>query len=94
MFILRIEHAVMDFDSWKRAFDNDPVGRQKSGVRRYHIMRPVDNPKYVIVDLELDSADQAESLLGALRGVWRQVEGKAIMNPKAQIVEAVETKSF
>jgi hypothetical protein len=33
MYILRIEHPVPDFEGWKTAFDSDPVGREKSGVR-------------------------------------------------------------
>lgn len=31
MFMLRIEHPVADFDGWKKAFDSDPVGREKIG---------------------------------------------------------------
>ena len=27
--ILRIEHTVPDFDAWKKAFDSDPLGREK-----------------------------------------------------------------
>jgi hypothetical protein len=30
--ILCIEHSVSD--GWKKAFDSDPLGRDKSGVRR------------------------------------------------------------
>ena len=35
--VLYIEHAVRDFDAWKRAFDSDPVGREQNGVRRYRV---------------------------------------------------------
>jgi hypothetical protein len=59
MYILRIEHPVADFEGWKRAFESDPVGREKSGVRRYQILRPVDDEKYVMIDLEFDTASQA-----------------------------------
>jgi hypothetical protein len=34
MVILGIEHSVPNFDGWKQAFDSDPVGQKKSGVRR------------------------------------------------------------
>ena len=43
MHILRIEHAVPDFESWKAAFDGDPIGRERSGVRRYRVMRASDD---------------------------------------------------
>ncbi len=70
MCTLRIEHKVANYDAWKRAFDGDPVGRKRSGVRSYRILRPLDDPDYVIVDLDFDSPTQAEALLGAMRDVW------------------------
>jgi len=33
MHILRLEHPIRDFETWKAAFDRDPVGRQQSDVR-------------------------------------------------------------
>jgi len=94
MYMLRIEHPVPNYEGWKQAFDSDPVGREKSGVRRYQILRPIDNPSYVMIDLEFDTIDQAEALLAAMRVVWGRVEGKIMMNPQAQIVEAMETKVY
>ena len=72
MHILRIEHPIRDFDTWKEAFDRDPVGRQQPGVRRYRVLRPIDDPNYIMVDLEFDSSSEAEALLDAL---WRNVWG-------------------
>ena len=92
MYILRIEHPIFDYDGWKAAFDNDPVGRAKSGVRRYQILRPVDDPKYVMIDLEFDTVEQAEALLAAMKVVWGRVEGTIMMNAKTRIVEVVETQ--
>ncbi|MCB0183443.1 MAG: hypothetical protein KDE31_04225 [Caldilineaceae bacterium] len=94
MYMLRIEHPVPNYEGWKQAFDSDPVGREKSGVRRYQILRPIDNPSYVMIDLEFDTIDQAEALLAAMRVVWGRVEGKIMMNPQARIVEAMETKAY
>ena len=94
MYILRIEHPVPDFDGWKQAFDSDPVGREKSGVRRYRVLRPIDDPNYVMIDLEFDTVSQAEALLAAMRVVWGRVEGTIMMNPQARIVEAAETKAY
>lgn len=94
MYMLRIEHPISDFDGWKKAFDSDPVGREKSGVRRYRILRPLDDANYVMIDLEFDTVSQAEALLAAMRVVWGRVQGKIMMNPQARIVEAVETKEY
>ena len=94
MYMLRIEHPVPNFEGWKQAFDSDPVGREKSGVRRYQILRPVDDPNFVMIDLEFDTAKQAEALLAAMRVVWGRVEGKIMMNPKSRIVEVSETRTY
>lgn len=91
MFILRIEHPVPDFEGWKKAFDSDPLGRVKAGVRRYQVLRPLEDENYVMVDLEFDTASEAEALLAALRTLWQRVEGTVMFNPQARIVEAVET---
>lgn len=94
MPILRIEHPVPDFDVWKTAFDNDPVGRKQSGVRRYQILRSIDDPNYVMIDLEFDTRSEAEALLAAMRVVWSRVEGTVMSNPHARIVEMVESKEY
>ena len=94
MYVLRIEHPVADFDGWKQAFDSDPVGRERSGVRYYQILKPVDDEHYVMIDLEFDSVSQAEALLSAMRTVWGRVEGTIMTNPKARIVDVVETKAY
>ena len=39
MHVLRVEHSVPDYDRWKQAFDDDPIGRERAGVRRYRILR-------------------------------------------------------
>lgn len=94
MFILRIEHPVRDFNGWKEIFDSDPVRRQESGVRRYRILRPVDNENFVMIDLEFDTRGQAEALLGELRKVWSNVEGKIVMNPQVRITQTIETGEY
>lgn len=94
MYILRIEHPVPDYGAWKKAFDGDPIGRKKSGVRRYQVSRPVDDPKYVMIDLEFDTAQEAEALLAAMRVVWGRVQGSVMSNPKVRIVDLVETRAY
>lgn len=94
MYILRIEHAVPDYEGWKRAFDSDPVGRETSGVRRYQVLRAVDDPRYVMIDLEFDTKQQADALLAGLRNVWRRVEGQVMRDPKVRIAEVAEAKEF
>jgi hypothetical protein len=94
MVILQIEHAVPDFDAWKAAFDADPVGRERGGVRGHRVLRPVDDRYYAMVELEFDSRAEAEAVLEKLRGLWSHVQGSIVEDPRARIVEVVETRRY
>jgi ribosomal protein L35AE/L33A len=84
----------MNYEGWKKAFDSDPAGREKSGVRQYRIMRAIDDPSYVMIELEFDTVNQAEALLASMRAVWVNVEGKIMINPQVKIVELVESVKY
>lgn len=92
MYILRIEHGTEDYEGWKRAFDDDPIGREKSGVRSYRILRPVDDPSRVMIDLEFETSDEAEAMHAALRKLWDRVD--MIRDPHARTVEIVESHEY
>lgn len=94
MHVLRIEHPVPDYGAWKQAFDGDPVGRERSGVRRYQVFRGADDPNYVMIDLEFETEGEAQTLLAAMRALWGEVQGKIMFSPKARIAEAVEIKEY
>ncbi|MDQ4082013.1 MAG: hypothetical protein M3123_03885 [Actinomycetota bacterium] len=95
MTILQIEHRVADFDRWRTAFESDPVGREEGGVRRYRILRPLDDPNYVVVELEFESASDAEAFRGELHSLWERArEGLGLENPLARVVEVVETREY
>jgi hypothetical protein len=49
---LRIAHRVPNYEGWKHTFDSDPVDRKRSGVRRYQILRGLDDPNDIMIDLE------------------------------------------
>jgi hypothetical protein len=92
--ILQIEHAVRDFDAWQAAFESDPVGREAGGVRRYRVLRPVDDPAYVLIELEFDTAPEAEAFLVKLRTMWEAAGPRlGFESPRTRIVEVVETTS-
>ena len=110
MYILRIEHPVPDYDAWKAAFDSDPIGRERSGVRRYRILRATDDPSYVMIDLEFDALSEAEAVKAALGDVEfdsaseAEAVRAALDDPtsppdvtyglRVRIVETVETKEY
>ncbi|HVF38390.1 MAG TPA: hypothetical protein VM939_00720 [Gemmatimonadaceae bacterium] len=94
MTTLRIQHAVPDFDSWKRAFDSDPMDRRGSGVRRYHVYRSVADPDFVMIDLDLDTLAEAEKLLERLHQLWAGPGGKVMRNPQAWILDSVQSQDL
>ncbi len=96
MIILHIEHAIRDFDTWKKAFESDPAGRQRSGVHRYQISRPIDDPNYVMIDLAFENTTAAEALLATMRQVWQSAAAAPALagSPQARIVEVVESKEY
>ena len=94
MPVVRIDHAVQDFYLWKQAFDGDPADRKGSGVYRYQISRRVNEPNYVMVDLEFTNSSAAEAFLTAMQRIWSGA-GKAVMqNPRACIAEVFEVKDI
>ena len=94
MPVVRIEHAVPSFETWKRAFDSDPADRTGSGVRRYQILRLQDNPNFVMIDLEFASLGEAEAFLHTMQQIWSG-PGKAVMqNPSGRIADIVEVKEL
>jgi hypothetical protein len=94
MHILRIEHAVPNFEEWMKVFASDPVKREQGGVRRYLVLRPIDDADYAMVDLEFDTLGEAEAFLVALRNLWSRVEGTVMTNPQTRIMEVVERNEY
>jgi len=71
MITLRIEHAIHDYDRWAVAFAGYEPARANAGVRSFTIRRPVDDPKYLMLDLEFDTADGARTFAQFLEEkVW------------------------
>ena len=91
MYTLQIEHDITDFARWKAAFDRDPVNRAASGVTAHRISRPVDDPQYVVVELDFERRAQAEALLANLRAnVWTSTAAAPALRgaPKSRILES------
>lgn len=94
MHVLRIEHPVPNFAGWKKAFDGDPLGRKQMGVRSFRVYQAADDPNYALVDLEFDSAQDAERGLAALRRLWNQVQGSVMRDPRTRILSVVEERQL
>jgi len=96
MPVVQLEHAVKDFVMWKAAFDRDPIDRRRLGVRRHRILRPVDDPNYVVVELDFDTTEQAEACRRALGRLWasREAAPALLGTPQTRIVEPFEDRDY
>jgi hypothetical protein len=91
MYTLHIEHGIKDFGLWKQAFDRDPLNRVGSGVVGHRISRPVNDPHYVVVELDFNDFTQAEQLLANLQTkVWNSPSASPALHgtPQTRILEA------
>ena len=90
MKTLRIQHPITDFGTWTEAFNRFADARRHAGVRSHRIHRPVDNSKYVVIDLDFDTTSEAQSFLGFLSTrVWASRENSPGLagTPETMILE-------
>jgi len=94
MATVHIEHPIRDFGTWKAAFDRDPADRRGSGVQRYSIQRPSDDPNYVAIDLDFATDAEAEAFLVTMRQIWVSSGAAQALagTPEARIMRLVERK--
>lgn len=90
MTVLRIEHAITDFAAWAQAFAGFADHRRQGGVRAEHVLRPVGDPYYVLIDLDFDDPDAAARFREFLvHQVWSSPERSPALSgrPLTRIVE-------
>jgi hypothetical protein len=93
MTTLHIEHPVTDFATWKAAFDRFADLRSKSGVLQQRVQRPVDDARYVVIDLDFATTAEAETFLQFLRTtVWtaQQNSPALVGTPRTSILAPAE----
>ncbi|MGA8850467.1 MAG: hypothetical protein WB508_01990 [Aeromicrobium sp.] len=92
---LLIEHRISDFTTWSRAFDRFAQRRRDAGVLHERVMQPIDDPHYVLVDLEFGSNEEAQDFQRFLETeVWSNARNSPALvgSPQARIVDAASLK--
>jgi hypothetical protein len=95
MATLHIEHAITDLETWLSAFNGFAQARHGAGVRSERIRRPVDDPGYIVVDLDFATAGEAEMFLRFLREVvWAVPDNAPALagTPATMILEDVAAR--
>jgi hypothetical protein len=91
---LHIEHPISDLATWRTAFNQFADARRHAGVRAERVQTPVDDPGYIVVDLDFETIDEAEAFLQFLRQqVWAVAENAPALagTPTTMILEPVAT---
>jgi hypothetical protein len=92
MITLQIEHPVTDLPTWRAAFDRFAEARRQGGVRAERVGHPADDERYVVVDLDFPTREQAERFLTFLRTtVWASHESSPALagTPTTRLLEPV-----
>ena len=89
MATLHIRHGITDFDTWASAFSRFADARRDAGVRGFRVLRPVDDPAYVVIELDFDTREAAESFRDFLHtNVWIPGVSPALVGtPETMVLE-------
>ena len=94
MVTLHIEHAITDFGTWKQAFDRFADMRRDGGVLSHRVYRPQDNERYVLIELDFGTGEEAAKFLQFLTTrVWSAAnDAPALVGaPKSRILDLLES---
>ena len=89
---LHIEHAITDLETWLGAFGRFEEPRKQAGVHAQRIHQPVDDDKYIYVELDFDTVEQAEDFKSFLENnVWSNAQASPALDgkPRARILTEV-----
>lgn len=77
MVTLHIEHSISDFEAWSNAFAQFADARHHAGVRAHLVRQPVDDPNYILIDLDFDTLEAAAAFRDFLHTVVWAVPANA-----------------
>lgn len=61
-------------------------------MRSYRVMRQLDHPDHVMIDLEFDTSEEAETFHDRLRDLWDRID--VIRDPTGRIAEVVDARDY
>ena len=71
MTTLHIEHPITGYEQWRAAFDRAADLRADGGVIAERVSQPIDDDRYIVVQLDFDDAARAAAFLAVLRTrIW------------------------
>ena len=77
MITLHIEHSISDFETWSNAFAEFTDARKNAGVRSHLVRQPIDDPNYILIELDFDTLSAAAAFRDFLHTVVWAVPANA-----------------
>ena len=94
MASLHIQHPITDLTTWIAAFAAFGEQRRMAGVLSETVRTPVDDDRFVVIDLEFGTADQAAAFHHFLQTVvWASNENSPALvggTPEVRILTQVD----
>jgi hypothetical protein len=95
MTTLHIEHPITDLATWTAAFDRFGDRRRQGGMCGERVQHPVDDDRYVLVDLDFPTREQALAFLVFLETtVWSSLDSSPALagTPLTRILEPIRAR--
>jgi len=92
---LHIEHPITDLSTWLGAFSRFSEARKSAGVNAERIQQPIDDPNYIVVQLDFDEAAAATAFKQFLEtNVWSSPQASPGLagSPRARVLESVTAR--
>ncbi len=90
---LHIEHAITDYNTWRETFDRFSEVRASAGVLGAQLARPVDDDRFIVIDLEFATPDAAAGFATFLeQNIWSAPENSPGLagHPRTMVLDDVE----
>ncbi len=92
MATLHIEHPITDLETWLGAFGRFAEARASAGVKAQRVHQPLDDDKYILVELDFDTPEQAQAFKGFLEArIWSNPDASPGLDgtPRARVLTEV-----
>jgi hypothetical protein len=93
MTSLHIQHPITDLPTWVAAYSAFAEKRRMAGVVSETVRHPVGDERYIVIDLDFETVDQAAAFRHFLEtSVWGNTQNSPALGgtPEVRILERVE----
>ncbi len=94
---LHIEHPITEYGEWRAAFDRAEPLRTRGGVIAHRVSQPIDDDRYIVVQLDFEDVPRAAAFLDTLRTrIWADPTRAPGLGgtPRAVVLQPADRRSL